>query len=408
MLFTVNDLDAFVAHSDLLGGPGSPGCAEYWIDFTYQPHHQVDQSIDPFSEAYVTEQTVLYEEISGRKYNVLQNELTSLDVTAHVAAANPYNHPDPAALAVHLGRLSRALAYAGPRKGDVLLDMGCGWGLSSELAAYLGLTVIAVDLNPDFVELVSQRAAKGNRAISARQSTFEDFVVDEPVDIAMFYECLHHAVRPWVVAARTAAALKPGGRLVLAGEPINQIWWEHWGLRLDPISVYCTRKFGWFESGWSLPFILQVLHRAGLVPRARPTDDPELGYAIVADKPGRHIVTADTAAHLFDASGVVVDGGYMIFSGYGSLCLTFPDGSRSAVLNLLNFRSRGVSARLTSDGEVMFDGDVPPGRTVIEIARRHERADIRLEVERWMPDEELHNGDRRIVGVHLESVEFRK
>jgi SAM-dependent methyltransferase len=162
--------------------------------------------------------------------------------------------------------------------------MGCGWGLSSELAAYLGLTVIGVDVNPSFVRLVNERAKRLGHAISAVASTFEDFNAVQPFDIALFYECLHHSVRPWVVICRLAEDLQIGGRLVLAGEPVNDIWWKHWGLRLDALSVYCVRKFGWFESGWSIRFIEEVLYRSGLIPKSHLDNDPEIGYTIVAEK----------------------------------------------------------------------------------------------------------------------------
>jgi 2-polyprenyl-3-methyl-5-hydroxy-6-metoxy-1,4-benzoquinol methylase len=284
MQYTASTLEQFVATSDSFGGPGSPACEKFWADFSYSATYRVNQKLDPFSEAYVAEQIKLHEEISGRTYDVHQHEETVFDVERHIAATNPYDHPDPRALAIHVQRLSRALRYAKPRRGEVLLDMGCGWGLSSELAAYLGLTVIGVDVNPSFVRLVNERAKRLGHAISAVASTFEDFNAVQPFDIALVYECLHHSVRPWVVICRLAEDLQIGGRLVLAGEPVNDIWWKHWGLRLDALSVYCVRNFGWFESGWSIRFIEEVLYRSGLIPKSHLDNDPEIGYTIVAEK----------------------------------------------------------------------------------------------------------------------------
>ncbi|MBU6296156.1 MAG: methyltransferase domain-containing protein, partial [Planctomycetes bacterium] len=42
--------------------------------------------------------------------------------------------------------------------GASILDMGCGWGLSSEAMAFSGASVTAVDINPQFVELIEKRA----------------------------------------------------------------------------------------------------------------------------------------------------------------------------------------------------------------------------------------------------------
>jgi len=49
--------------------------------------------------------------------------------------------------------------------------------------------------------------------------------------------------------------VKDDGCIVFAGEPITSAWWKDWGMRLDPLSVYCMRKYGWFETGWSEDYI---------------------------------------------------------------------------------------------------------------------------------------------------------
>jgi len=56
--------------------------------------------------------------------------------------------------------------------------------------------------------------------------------------------------------------LKPNGKITFAGEPINS-WWKSWGMRLDFLSVYCIRKFGWFENGWTKEFISECFNRVG-------------------------------------------------------------------------------------------------------------------------------------------------
>jgi hypothetical protein len=81
------------------------------------------------------------------------NEHTCFDMPAHVGAANPYGPYDPAAAALHIMRLSRAIIAAKPRFGAKVLDMGCGWGLSSEFAAYLGMDVTGRRYKPGLREL---------------------------------------------------------------------------------------------------------------------------------------------------------------------------------------------------------------------------------------------------------------
>jgi hypothetical protein len=213
-------------------------------------------------------------------------------------------------------------------------------------------------------------------------------------------------VRPWVVVSKLAAGLELGGRLVLAGEPINEIWWKHWGMRLDALSVYCIRKFGWFESGWSIGFIEELVHRAGLVPSTHLDTDPEIGYAIVAQKTDPYSIPGSVAAKRFQATGCISDGNWLILVGVGSLTLVFPSNATRAVLNVSNFRNRDLHVLFTSNGASLFDGALHPGATTIQIPRVGQSAAVRFEVERWVPNDELGNGDTRTIGMHVESISF--
>ena len=131
-------LDAFVRASDRRGGPGAPACQTFWRDITYKPSAILTDGLDPFGPEYMEMQLTLYRELSGRDLDQASNEMTSFDLTAHIDAANPYGIA-PADAALHLRRLSRAIQAAQPQLGAHMLDMGCGWGLSSEVGAYLGL-----------------------------------------------------------------------------------------------------------------------------------------------------------------------------------------------------------------------------------------------------------------------------
>src|SRR5438874_7739184 len=102
----------------------------------------------------------------------------------------------------------------------------------------MGFQVIGVVVNPLFVELVNRRAKRLGYDISAKCSTFDDYELDRKFDLIFFYECLHHAVRPWVLLDKLARNLTEIGRVALAGEPINDFWWKSWGMRLDAMSVY--------------------------------------------------------------------------------------------------------------------------------------------------------------------------
>ncbi len=288
ILSTLADIDEMIRICDDLGGPESRAAVAQFQSAEFHFRTAVDQTLDPMSEAYVAGQIALYEEISGRSLDQASGEMTPLTAEHHVPGPNPYNSPDVANMARHGRTITNMLAAANLPAGARVLDMGCGWGLSSELMAYCGAQVDAVDINPEFVRLVNLRAEHHRTGVKARVGTFDDCALQGPYDLILFYECLHHSVRPWRTVKRMASALAPTGKIAIAGEPINAIWWKNWGLRLDYLSVYCIRKFGWFESGWSEDFIQRCFADAGLTLELHAgigLSNGHIGYATRPDIP---------------------------------------------------------------------------------------------------------------------------
>jgi len=281
---TPASLDAFIASSDELGPPGSPDVEAFWQDMQYVPQSEVNQRLDPFGEDYVSQQIAVYREIARRDIDQHSNELTDFAMADHISGANPYTHQPPTVVGLHVGRVARAIQYSGLRIGDHVLDMGCGWGTSCELMAFCGLEVTGLDINPRFVELVNTRAKRIGHKVSAVQGSFENIPGDGLYDGAIYYESLHHAIRPWETLSLVHDRLKPGGKLMLAGEPVNDMW-KHWGIRTDPLSVYCIRKFGWFESGWSADFISKCVRRCGFEIDHFADEPGSIGWIMIARKP---------------------------------------------------------------------------------------------------------------------------
>ncbi len=301
ILSTMTDIDEMIRVCDELGGPESPRAVERFRSTTFRFRTEVDETLDPMSEAYVSRQIALYEEMSGRHLDQASGEMTPLKAEHYVAGPNPYNSPDVANMARHSRAIMNTLAAANLPAGARVLDMGCGWGLSSELIAFCGAEVDAVDINPEFVRLVNLRAEHHRTGVKARVGTFDDCALEGPYDLILFYECLHHAVRPWQTIERMASALAPTGKIAIAGEPINAIWWKHWGLRLDYLSVYCIRKFGWFESGWSESFIKRCFASAGLTLELHAgigLSNGHIGYATRPDIPVAARPDPSSAGHV--------------------------------------------------------------------------------------------------------------
>ena len=408
MLVTPSQLDDFVAKADAAGGPGHPDTETYWRDFKYEPGVKLDPRLEPDSVAYRATMMQVYEEIANRKFEPRITEFTEVDVERLIPLESPYSYASSSHRVLHYLRLSTA-CHLGAVNGGRALDMGCGWGLSSEFLAQIGYDVTAVDINPRFVDLVNGRAKRLGLSIQAWQSVFEEFA-GEPAsfDVALFYECLHHAVQPRVVLELISSLLKPGGVLLLAGEPIQDIWWPHWGLRLDALSVYCIRKFGWFESGWSAAYLCRAVADAGMVPVLHTQLDSTIGPVLVAHKTQSLDIRLLRA--MANSTDWWVEGAMLVSNRAGSRSRLRLHGSPPGRITLkLNYygieplditiRAHGVVRRhqLVTGTNVL---SMTPGQA------RQYQWDIVFGCDSWCPQDVLSNGDTRLLGFHLERLDL--
>jgi hypothetical protein len=89
----------------------------------------------------------------------------------------------------------------------------------------------------------------------------------------VFYECFHHCADPVRMVARLDALVAPGGSVLFAGEPIEDGFPQPWGLRLDGLSAWSIRKFGWLELGFQSEYFVSLLARHGWAVRRLESRD---------------------------------------------------------------------------------------------------------------------------------------
>ncbi|MBE7209894.1 MAG: class I SAM-dependent methyltransferase [Gluconacetobacter diazotrophicus] len=266
-IIRTSDLDAFVRDVDDHGGnPHHPELLRKYHPFELRPDFTVDQSLDPFSPEYFRQQIALYEEITGRTLDQETGELHPSDIEHLFTEPNPLGIRDTGHIAEHLRALSTILSLSCLGTSPRVLDMGAGHGVSSEMFAFAGCSVHAVDIDPVLGQLSRRRAAVRNLDITRNEGNYDDlgFLPDGAYAAAFFFQSLHHCLRPWELIGALAEKLAPDGVIAFAGEPIQSIWWKHWGLRLDQESLYVARALGWFESGWSQSFIRDCFARNGM------------------------------------------------------------------------------------------------------------------------------------------------
>jgi trans-aconitate methyltransferase len=97
-----------------------------------------------------------------------------------------------------------------PKKGERILDLGCGTGHLTNLIASSGAQVVGLDRSTEML----QQARNAYPDISFVQGDGYDFHFDEPFDAVFSNAALHWMTRADAVAECIARALKPGGRLV--------------------------------------------------------------------------------------------------------------------------------------------------------------------------------------------------
>ena len=112
------------------------------------------------------------------------------------------------------------IAALGLKSTDVVADIGAGTGYISQLLAQQVPEgkVLSVDVQPEMIALLKQRIAKNKITNIQTQLGTEQSpeLPAESIDIAIMVDAYHEFSYPHEMMAGIVAALKPGGRVVLA------------------------------------------------------------------------------------------------------------------------------------------------------------------------------------------------
>lgn len=115
----------------------------------------------------------------------------------------------------------------GLRRGDCVLDVACGTGLSLHaLREAVGPEgqVMGIELSPDMIQLARQRVADaGWGNVILQESPIESADIQGSFDAVLFH-FTHDVMRSPVALSRIFAATRPGARIACAGMKYAP-WW---------------------------------------------------------------------------------------------------------------------------------------------------------------------------------------
>lgn len=148
----------------------------------------------------------------------------------------------------------RAVAHLALQPGEVVLDMGCGTGLSLPLLhAAVGEAghVIGVEPSPEMIALARQRVhTMGARHVTLIAAPAEAARLPEAADAVLFH-FTHDVMRDAAALAHVLGQLKPGARVVACGLQWAGLWAWPINLMVLPAALRSVTSLEGLYKPWS-------------------------------------------------------------------------------------------------------------------------------------------------------------
>ena len=164
--------------------------------------------------------------------------------------------------------------------GTSLVELGCGSGWMTRLAARHGVQAEGYDISPEMIAIAREEAAREGLDVVFEAGDYEQLDLGRRFDACLIYDALHHSERPELVLAAAHRALKPGGRILVA-EPNWKQRYQGRGAsdaygddraRLQPAAAEAAAARGRLHRDPALPQqpqapLLELARRHGRAPR---------------------------------------------------------------------------------------------------------------------------------------------
>lgn len=275
----IDDLDGLLAEAADLFQQSEDDARVFLAGFELAP--PAGMPSDPFSPDYAAAVWDLYRAVAKRADYTTSNEESLFDEAAARSSPFPYSTGSPTVVGDQLiarGFLVKAMQLSPPA---TLVEFGAGWGNVTIDFATMGIDVTVVEVEPRFGALVVDRSPRPEK-LRVVVSDMLSFEADAPYDAALFYESFHHCADHVAMLERLHDIVKPTGVVAFAAEPVMPMPYP-WGLRLDGLSLWSTRRYGWLELGFGTGYFFEALQRTGWrTQRARSGSISQLTDVILA------------------------------------------------------------------------------------------------------------------------------
>ena len=238
-----------------------------------------DSALDPLSPKYLAQQDRIWRMMIGddAEYDAEHDEQSGVDLSDPLVRPGLYRE-GPELAGDHLIALGHIIKTCGLGRGDRVLEYGAGYGQIALTLARLGMKVDTVDIDPGFCTSVQMQADWFKVDLTAHHGKFGDNPAGHKYSMILFYEAFHHSREFVALIERSRHILEPGGRIVMAGEPIHSRTDEGflrscpypWGIRLEAEVAAIVRFRRWYELGFQEEFLFDTFSSMGFTPRKYP------------------------------------------------------------------------------------------------------------------------------------------
>jgi 2-polyprenyl-3-methyl-5-hydroxy-6-metoxy-1,4-benzoquinol methylase len=362
---------------------------------------------DPFSGAYADAQLAFYGKVAARPHYDVENELSGFPTDPN--RPFPYYTQSSATVAAHLIALGFIIKTMALPAESTILELGAGWGNTTIALAQMGYDVTAIDIEPNFVDLIRTRAERMSLAVDVRQMVFlEVDHLDRRFDAVLFYESFHHCSDHRELVRKLAEMINPEGRVFFAAEPIDESFVMPWGVRTDGESLWAIRRNGWLELGFQESYFLRMLSREGWIVDKHVTDATHLGVIFEARRAngsyeiGSFVMPPDERESWTEPDAPGGLGPYA--REHTELSLEVGGGYSTIVIDAFSYCPKELAYRVRH-GVSEVAGSAPAGGTfTIELPYDRRAESLVIESTTWRPIDLLHSPDVRTLGIGIRSV----